>query len=67
LNFIEKPENPTSTLCATLIYCFKNSTLPHIKTVIDSGKSDRAGDLIAYLCGIEDIYGYTLQGKWFDI
>ncbi len=67
LDFVEKPENPTSTLCATLIYWFKHTTLPHIKTVINSGKADRAGDLIAYLCTVENIYGYTLHGKWFDI
>jgi len=42
LEFIEKPENPTSTLSATLIYCFKNKTLKHVKTVINSGKADRA-------------------------
>jgi dTDP-glucose pyrophosphorylase len=56
LNFVEKPENPMSTLCATLIYCFKNPTLRHIKAVIDSGKADRAGDLIAHLCKIEDVH-----------
>ncbi len=67
LDFIEKPENPTSTLSATLIYCFKNSTLKHIQTVINAGKADRAGDLIAYICKVENIYGYQLQGKWFDI
>jgi dTDP-glucose pyrophosphorylase len=61
LNFIEKPENPTSTLCSTLIYCLKNSTLKHIQTVIDAGKSDRAGDLIAYLCTVQDMHGYTIQ------
>lgn len=65
--FIEKPENPTSSLCATLVYCFKNNTLWHIKTVIDSGKSDRAGDLIAYLCTKGGVYGHILKGKWFDI
>ncbi|MEI6711387.1 MAG: sugar phosphate nucleotidyltransferase [bacterium] len=67
LDFIEKPENPISTLSATLIYCFKNSTLRHVQAVIDSGKADRAGDLIAYICKLENIYGYRLQGKWFDI
>jgi len=67
LDFIEKPEHPTSTLCATLIYCFKNSTLKYIKSMIDVWKADRAGDLITYLCEKENIYGYTLQGKWFDI
>lgn len=67
LSFIEKPENPTSTLCATLVYCFRNSTLWHIKTVIDSWKSDRAWDLIAHICTVQKIHGHTLKWKWFDI
>lgn len=67
LDFIEKPENPTSTLIATLIYCFKKSTLWHIQDVIELGKADRAWDLIASICKVEDIYGYHLRGKWFDI
>lgn len=67
LSFVEKPENPTSTLCATLIYCFQNSTLWQIKTVIKSWKSDRAWDLIAHICTVQKIQGHTLKGKWFDI
>ncbi len=67
LDFVEKPEQPTSTLCATLIYCLQNETLKEIQTVIKSDKADRAGDLIAHLCKIQDIYGHILQGRWFDI
>lgn len=66
-SFTEKPEKPTSTLCATLVYCLKNEALRYVKKVIDSGKADRAGDFIAYLYTVVDIYGYTLRGKWFDI
>lgn len=67
MNFIEKPANPTSTLHATLIYILKNSSLSHVKDVIESGKADRAGDFIAYLCQKDDIYGTPLEGEWFDI
>ncbi len=67
LNFIEKPENPTSPLHATLIYILQNSSLRHIDAVIASGKADRAWDFIAYLCKKDDIYGTSLDGEWFDI
>jgi len=67
LDFIEKPEHPVSSLCATLIYIFKNQTLPQIWEVIRLWKADRAWDLISHLCKIQDIYGQTLTGKWFDI
>lgn len=61
LSFIEKPEHPTSTLHATLVYALKRSTLKHIPAVLASGKADRAGDFIAYLCEREDIYGAPLK------
>lgn len=67
ISLIEKPSVPTSSLAATLVYILKKSDLHHIKTVIESGKADRAGDLIAYLCQKEAVYGSILQGKWFDI
>lgn len=67
LNFVEKPENPTSPLHATLIYILKNSSLQHIEAVIASGKSDRAGDFITYLCKKDDVYGTPLEWEWFDI
>lgn len=66
-HFIEKPENPTSTISATLIYFFKKNILEYLPTIIASWKADRAWDLIASICKMEHIYGYTLRGKWFDI
>jgi dTDP-glucose pyrophosphorylase len=33
-DFIEKPQNPLSSLCATLIYMLHHETLPHIGEVI---------------------------------
>lgn len=65
--FIEKPKNPTGTLCSTAIYAYKYETLTHIKQLIENGKSDRSGDLVAYLVERETIYGVTLQWTWFDI
>jgi NDP-sugar pyrophosphorylase family protein len=67
ISLIEKPSNPTSSLAATLVYIFRKDALHHVADVIKSGKSDRAGDLIAYMCQKEAIYGSVLQGRWFDI
>lgn len=64
---IEKPETPTTTLIWTLVYALKNESLKYIDEVIKSGKSDRAWDFIAHLCQKEDVYGYPLEGEWFDI
>jgi glucose-1-phosphate thymidylyltransferase len=67
ISLVEKPSEPTSSLASTLVYILKNSDLHYIKTVIENGKADRAGDLIAYLCQKESIYGSVLEGQWFDI
>jgi len=67
ISLIEKPSEPTSSLASTLVYIIKKSDLHYVKSVIESGKADRAGDLIAYLCQKEPIYGSVLQGRWFDI
>jgi len=66
-SLVEKPTEPTSSLASTLVYIIKNSDLHYVKTVIESGKADRAGDLIAYLCTKEAVYGSVLEGQWFDI
>lgn len=67
VSLVEKPSKPTSSLASTLVYIIKHSNLHYIKTVIESGKADRAGDFIAYLCQKESVYGSVLQGRWFDI
>lgn len=66
-SFIEKPENPSSTLASTLIYALKKEHLPFIKRALQEGKADRAGDFIKYLSERQPVFGKLLQGKWFDI
>lgn len=34
-SFIEKPENPIGTLCSTAIYIYKNTTLSHVKELVE--------------------------------
>ncbi|NQV91820.1 nucleotidyltransferase family protein [Candidatus Woesearchaeota archaeon] len=65
--FIEKPENPSSTLSATLIYAIKKDHIFYINQTIQSGFSDRAGDFIKHLSQNESVSALTLNGRWFDI
>ncbi|PIZ51306.1 hypothetical protein COY27_04245 [Candidatus Woesearchaeota archaeon CG_4_10_14_0_2_um_filter_33_13] len=67
INFVEKPDQPESTLASTLIYALKKEHLPVIQEVIELGKADRSGDFIAYLAKKEEVYGKVLNSKWFDI
>jgi glucose-1-phosphate thymidylyltransferase len=67
INFIEKPEEPESTLASTLIYALKKEHLPTIHETIELGKADRAGDFIAHLSKKSQVFGKSLNGRWFDI
>jgi glucose-1-phosphate thymidylyltransferase len=66
-SFIEKPEQPESTLASTLIYALKKEHLSVIKETIELGKADHAGDFIAHLSQNNPVFGKSLNGKWFDI
>ncbi len=67
ISFVEKPEQPTSTLASTLIYALKKEHLSFIKRALAGGKADRAGDFIKYLSECQEVFGMPLRGKWFDI
>ncbi|MFH1828003.1 MAG: 2-oxoacid:acceptor oxidoreductase subunit alpha [Nanoarchaeota archaeon] len=67
INFVEKPENPESTLASTLIYALERKHLLLLQETLDKGLADRAGDFIKYLSCKEEVYGLTLKDKWFDI
>lgn len=65
--FVEKPENPESTLAATLIYAIKKEDISLLGEAVKSGFADRTGDFIAYLSKKRSVYGKLISGKWFDI
>jgi len=68
VNFFEKPQNPSSTLAATLVYFFPKDTLKYIEEYVKLGLStDKAGDYIAWLSDRVDVFGFVTKKKWFDI
>jgi glucose-1-phosphate thymidylyltransferase len=67
-SFVEKPENPRSTLAATATYLYHPAHVPLVRTYADEGHSlDKPGEFIAWLCRREPVYGYTFAGEWMDI
>ncbi len=64
ISFFEKPNNPRTSLVATLGYILSNYDLHHLdkKTF-----KENAGELIMHLVDHEDVYAYVFEGKWFDI
>ncbi|MDP9283821.1 MAG: nucleotidyltransferase family protein [Actinomycetota bacterium] len=66
--FVEKPEHPTSTLAATATYLYPRELLSLIRRYLEEGNApDQAGSLVAWLYPREPVYGYRLDGEWFDI
>jgi len=68
IEFVEKPQNPTSTLVAKCIYFFPGAKLDLISEYIKSGGSiDAPGYYISWLCRKASVYGFTFRGRWYDI
>lgn len=66
--FDEKPAKPRSTLIGMCLYYFPKKSLGHIGDyLLESGKSDTAGDYVRWLCQRADVYGFEFRGKWYDI
>lgn len=68
ISFEEKPPQPRSTLIAMCCYYLPEKSIPLIDQYIrQTRKTDKAGDYIQWLTKDHAVYGFTFQGKWFDI
>ena len=68
VDFLEKPQNPPSTLASTCLYLFRKEDLGLLKKYESEGnKLDKSGDFINWLRKNKDVYGYVPKGKWYDI
>ncbi len=68
VDFEEKPPNPSSSLISIGLYLFKNEHLPRIEEYLETGKNpDEPGYLIQWLHQVEEVYGYRIDGRWYDI
>jgi glucose-1-phosphate thymidylyltransferase len=69
VSFVEKPENPRSTLAATATYLFRPK---HVRLLVDDylpagNPPDQPGNFIAWLHTREPVYAYRFDGEWYDI
>lgn len=68
IDFEEKPENPKTTLIAICCYIFPKEKLSRVQEYLDKGNNpDAPGYYIEWLQKNDDVYGWVLPGKWFDI
>jgi glucose-1-phosphate thymidylyltransferase len=66
--FIEKPQDPPSSLAATAFYVFRAETISLVlKYLKEGGKPDALGHFIAYLVDRSSVYAWKFDGRWFDI
>lgn len=68
VGFLEKPEEPPSTLAATATYVFHRDHVGLVRRYLDEGNSpDQPGRFVAWLQAREPVYGYRFDGEWLDI
>jgi glucose-1-phosphate thymidylyltransferase len=68
LDFVEKPEDPPSTLAATATYLYHRAHVPLVRTYLDDGNPpDQPGRLVAWLHQREPVYGWAFDAGWYDI
>lgn len=66
--FVEKPEEPPTTLCATATYLYRREHARLIGTYLDEGNPpDQPGNFVAWLHTRAPVYAYRFQGGWYDI
>ncbi len=68
IEFVEKPEEPTSTLAATATYIYHREHVPLVARYLAEGNPpDQSGSFIEWLRSREPVYGYSFAGIWLDI
>jgi glucose-1-phosphate thymidylyltransferase len=68
VDFVEKPEDPPSTLAATATYLYHRAHVPLVETYLAEGlPPDQPGNLVAWLHRREPVYAYAFPGGWFDV
>jgi glucose-1-phosphate thymidylyltransferase len=68
VDFVEKPDDPPSTLAATATYLFERDHVRLVDTYLAEGNApDQPGRFVAWLQAREPVYGWRFEGGWFDI
>jgi glucose-1-phosphate thymidylyltransferase len=67
-DFVEKPEQPPSTLAATATYLYRRDHAALVPTYLAEGNPpDQPGNLVAWLHKREPVFAYRFAGEWYDI
>jgi len=68
VGFVEKPDEPPSTLAATATYIYHRGHVPLLGAYLEAGNPpDQPGNFIGWLHRHEPVYAYAFSGEWRDI
>ena len=68
VDFVEKPEQPQTTLAATATYVYSREHGKLFATYLDEGNPpDQPGNYVAWLHPRVPVYAYRFAGGWYDI
>ncbi len=66
--FLEKPENPPTTLASCGLYWLPRETRVLLDRYISEGhNADQPGHYMRWLAETQGLYGVALDGQWYDI
>jgi glucose-1-phosphate thymidylyltransferase len=67
-NFVEKPADPPTTLCATATYLYRREDAANVKTYLAEGNPpDQPGHYVGWLYKRASVYAYRFPGEWYDV
>ena len=68
VGFVEKPEEPPSTLAATATYLYTREHAALVPAYLEEGNPpDQPGNYVAWLHRRVPVYAYRFAGGWYDI
>jgi glucose-1-phosphate thymidylyltransferase len=68
LSFVEKPQDPQSTLVSIATYVYHRAHVPLVANYLAEGNPpDQPGHLVAWLHSQRPVYAHRLEGDWFDV
>jgi glucose-1-phosphate thymidylyltransferase len=67
-SFVEKPEQPETTLIGIALYFYPRHSLPLVRRYLDEGNNpDQPGRLVQWLVPRTAVYAWPVPGGWYDI
>lgn len=67
-DFVEKPDEPASTLAGIALYFYPRSVVPLVRQYLEEGNNpDQPGRLVQWLYTREPVYVWRVPGRWYDI